>query len=124
MPSSLTCAIVALALFSCSIAAQDLEVGKPAPSVNLERTIPAARNLSLDSLKGKPTVIEFWATWCGYCIQEIPHLNALAKKFGDVRFLSITDEQPSTVEPFLAKRPVSGDIGIDRNGSTFRAIRH
>ncbi len=121
MPSSVTCAIAALAVFSCSIAAQDLEVGKPAPSLNLERTIPATRRPSLETLTGKPTVIEFWATWCGYCIQEIPHLNALADKFGDVRFLSITDEQPSTVEPFLAKRPISGEVGMDRNGSTFKA---
>jgi len=121
MPSSVTCAIAALAVFSFSVAAQDLEVGKAAPSVNLERTIPATRHPSLETLKGKPTVIEFWATWCGYCIQEIPHLNALADKFGDVRFLSITDEQPSTVEAFLAKRPISGEVGIDRNGSTFKA---
>lgn len=121
MPSSFSYAIAALAVFSCSITAQNIEVGKPAPQVNLERTIPAGRSLTLESLKGMPTVIEFWATWCGYCIQEIPHLNALADKFKDVRFLSITDEQPSTVEPFLAKRPISGEIGIDRDGSTFKA---
>jgi len=121
MPSTLSYATTALAVFSCSIAAQRVEVGKPAPPVSLEQTIPAARDLTLASLKGKPTVIEFWATWCGYCIQEIPHLNALADKFRDVRFLSITDEQPSTVEPFLAKRPISGEVGIDRDGSTFKA---
>lgn len=122
MPSSVTCAIAALAVFSFSVAAQDLVVGKPAPLVNLERTIPAARNPSMETLRGKPTVVECWATWCGYCIQEIPHLNALADKFGNVRFLSITDERPSTVEPFLAKRPISGEVGIDRNGTTFKAF--
>src|ERR1039458_7421994 len=122
MPSSFSYATAALAVFSCSITGQNLEVGKPAPPVNLERTIPAARSLAFESVKGKPTVIEFWATWCGYCIQEIPQLNALADKFVDVRFLSITDEQPSTVEPFLAKRPISGEVGIDREGSTFKAF--
>ncbi|MCZ2074162.1 MAG: TlpA family protein disulfide reductase, partial [Bryobacterales bacterium] len=121
MPSSVICAIAALAVFSFSVAAQNLEVGKPAPPVNLERTIPATGHTSFETLKGKPTVIEFWATWCAYCIEEIPHLNALAGKFGDVRFLSITDEQPSIVESFLAKRPISGAVGIDRNGSTFKA---
>lgn len=121
MASSFSYATAALAVFSFPIAPQQLEVGKPAPPLSLERTIPAAQNLTLESLKGKPTVIEFWATWCGYCIQEIPHLNALADRFRDVRFLSITDEQSSTVEPFLAKRPISGEIGIDRDGSTFKA---
>jgi len=122
MPSSVSYAAAVLAVLSCSVLAQNLEVGKPAPELNLERTIPAGRSLTLESLKGRPTVIEFWATWCGYCIQEIPHLNALAGKFGNVRFLSITDEQPSTVEPFLAKHPISGEIGIDRDRSTFKAF--
>jgi len=60
MRSSVTCAIAALAVFCFSAAAQDLVVGKPAPSLYLERTIPAARDPGVEALKGKPTVIEFW----------------------------------------------------------------
>jgi len=33
-------------------------------------------------LKGKIVVLDFWATWCGPCIQSIPHMNELAKKYG------------------------------------------
>lgn len=117
----LVCATAALLLFSSVVPAADLRIGEPAPSLNLERTIPAGGYSNLESLRGKSVVIEFWATWCGYCIEEIPHLNALAEKFRAVQFISITDEQASVVEPFLTKRPIYGQVAFDRNGSTFKA---
>ncbi|MGD0500951.1 MAG: redoxin family protein [Bryobacteraceae bacterium] len=120
MRTVLLCAATFL-LFSSLLPGQDLKVGEPAPSLSLDRTIPAGGQPNWESLSGNPVVIEFWATWCGYCIEEIPHLNALAEKYRDVRFISITDEQASLVEPFLAKRPIQGQVALDRNGSTFKA---
>jgi thiol-disulfide isomerase/thioredoxin len=83
--------------------------------------IPAGTEATWESLRGKPVVIEFWATWCGPCIAEIPHLNELASRFKEVQFISITDEAASVVEAFLAKRPISGLVGLDRARSTFGA---
>lgn len=121
MPTGLLGPTAALLLFSSVALGQDLKPGEPAPSLTLERTIPAGGYSNWESLKGKPVVIEFWATWCSWCIEEIPHLNKLAEKFRDVQFISITDEQISIVEPFLAKRPVFGEVALDHGGSTFKA---
>ena len=49
--------------------------------MNAEATMGAAT--SLKDLRGKVVVLDFWATWCGPCIQSIPRNNALAKKYAD-----------------------------------------
>jgi len=67
-------------------------------------------------------VIEFWSTWCGYCIAAIPYVDALIEKYPEVQFLSISDEEASAVETFLAHRPLRGIVAVDRAGSTFRAF--
>ncbi len=38
--------------------------------------------VSLDQLKGKAVILDFWATYCPPCIEEIPHLNELQAKYG------------------------------------------
>ena len=76
-----------------------VEAGKPAPSLNLTQILQAAAggSASWDAFRGKATVLEFWATWCGPCVEAIPHWNKLVERFQDrpIRFLSITDESPN-----------------------------
>jgi len=76
---------------------------------------------TLAALRGKAVVVEFWATWCGGCVAAIPHLNELAEqsKGKPVVFLSVTDEGPEVVQSFLKKRPLSGWVGMDKDGATF-----
>jgi uncharacterized protein (TIGR03435 family) len=83
----------------------------------VERLLNAPDGVSTEwsSLKGKVVVVEFWATWCAPCIACIPHLNELAEQFRDeeVVFISLTDELPATVEPFLKRQPIKGWVALD-----------
>jgi cytochrome c biogenesis protein CcmG/thiol:disulfide interchange protein DsbE len=52
-------------------------VGSPAPDFVLEST--AGQAISLGSLAGRPVLLNFWATWCGPCKEEIPYLQDLSR---------------------------------------------
>lgn len=76
----------------------------------LDRKLPDAilvdingRNFSSQDFLGKPTLINFWSTYCGPCIREMPALNLLKEKFGNaVNFIAITPE--ADIGDFLLKQ--------------------
>jgi uncharacterized protein (TIGR03435 family) len=107
-------ALVGLA--SSAFLAGAIKVGDRAPEIRFDKLLPEqpTANASFRALAGKAVVLEFWATWCAPCVEEIPHLNALAEKFKGrpIVFLSVTDEDPGVIEAFLKKRPISGLVGI------------
>lgn len=59
-------------------------IGKEAPDINLNT--PDGKSLALSSLKGKIVLIDFWASWCGPCRKEMPHVVNLYKKYKDKGF--------------------------------------
>ena len=66
--------------------------GKPAPAFTL-RALDSGEQVSLEQLKGRPVVINFWASWCGPCSQEHPVLDWGAREFGSqAQFLGIVFE--------------------------------
>ena len=98
--------------------------GDQAPPLAIEETLngPGDGDADWPALKGKATVLEFWATWCAPCVQVIPHLNELADEMPteDIRFVSVTDEAEEVVAPFLESTPISGLVGLDLDRSVFR----
>ena len=74
--------------------------------------------VSLSDFKGKPVVLNFWATWCYYCKVEMPDFNEAYKEYPDVQFLMVnaTDSQGETVEvakAFIEQEKYEFDVLFD-----------
>jgi thiol-disulfide isomerase/thioredoxin len=53
------------------------------------------------------TVVNFWATWCAPCIEELPAVSTLAAKYPNVRFVGIGVDSESKVRGFIQTTPLS-----------------
>ena len=80
--------ISALAVSGLASAQSNLTIGDKAPALPIAGYVKGEKIDHLE--KGKTYVVEFWATWCGPCIQSMPHLSDMADQFkGDVTFISV-----------------------------------
>jgi len=74
-----------------------LFLDKPLPAFEL--TDLNGKTISSASLKGKPTLINFWNTACGPCIAEMPQLSKLKDKYGhQMNFMSVTDDRSTEMD--------------------------
>jgi thiol-disulfide isomerase/thioredoxin len=71
------------------------KTGKGEPAMPFEGTTPDGTKLSLGDFKGKVVLVDVWATWCGPCVAEIPHLKKLEEEMAgkDVVFISYSIDE-------------------------------
>jgi len=89
-------------------------VGKAAPDFELQNL--DGQSISLSDLKGKPVLVNFWATWCTPCVSEMPYIQEIHEDWSDrgLMVLAINmGESSSKVEQFLQKHNLSLPVLLD-----------
>ncbi|HAT71817.1 MAG TPA: hypothetical protein DCS63_03270 [Elusimicrobia bacterium] len=103
------------------------DAGQPAPELRLPKLLnaPLPSLSGWQDLKGKAVVIEFFATWCEPCLDNIPHFNDLAEKFSGkpVVFISVTDESEADIAAFIKTRRLAGWVAPEAGPEVFKAFR-
>jgi len=89
----------------------------PAPSAIMSADVKSldGTTFKLQDKKGKVVLVNLWATWCGPCINEMPHLNEMQEKFKDQGFeiigLDIDEESKEEIDAFAAKQKLNYQLG-------------
>jgi thiol-disulfide isomerase/thioredoxin len=86
---------------------QALGVGSPAPKLSVDTWVKGEPVAALEP--GKVHVVEFWATWCGPCIQAMPHLSEVQKRHPELVVISVAGMERGA--PAEAGKP---DTRLDR----------
>ena len=75
---------------------------------------PDGGSLALAALKGRPLLINFWATWCPPCVEELPLLSGFytENKTNGWQLLGLAVDKPEPVARFLTRSPVSFPVGL------------
>ncbi|MGB6356376.1 MAG: TlpA disulfide reductase family protein [Steroidobacteraceae bacterium] len=105
------CALAAVAVAATAFAA---DAGGPAPAFTLTTLTGAPGALS--QYKGQVVMVNFWATWCGPCQQEMPLLDQMYKKYKPAGFTLIgvnVDKEAPPVKELMARKPVSFPVLLD-----------
>lgn len=92
-------------------------IGRPAPLFSLHDL--DGRMVRLEELRGRPVVLNFWATWCQPCIVEHPVLQAGAQRYaGRAEFVGVIyQDEPELIREFVRTRGAWGPSLIDQDVS-------
>lgn len=92
-------------------------VDKPAPDFTLD--LLDGKKFHLADAKGKIVMLDFWATWCGPCIQAMPQVETVAGEFekDGVTLIAVNlQEAPEQIKPMLERHKLKVAVALDREG--------
>ena len=98
------------------------DLGDPYPRLTLAALDGQRRPLA--TWDGKPRLVNFWATWCGPCIEEMPLLDRYHREHGDaLHVIGVALDDPESVRQFVADTGVSYPILLDAPGPADASVR-
>jgi thiol-disulfide isomerase/thioredoxin len=121
LPRLLTACLISLVCISLAGAAT---VKGPAPNFTLKSM--GGNNLKLSEMTGNVVLINFWASWCGPCREEMPLLNALHKKYQPLGFTVLgvnVEENVDGARSFLKNVPVDFPILLDNTNEVSKRYK-
>ena len=95
-------------------------VGHPAPDIKL--TTVTGETFVLAALRGKPVVLNFWATWCPPCVAELPEFQAASQRYaGQVDIVGVNQVEPAAgVAAFAQRSGLTFPIPLDTTSDVSR----
>ena len=109
--------LLAAALLAACGAAPAARLGSPAPDFTLKT--PEGAPVQLSQLKGKPVFVNFWATWCGPCREEMPAMQELYERYADQGLVILAinmEEDAARVQRWINEGGFTFTFVLDSDG--------
>jgi peroxiredoxin len=109
---------------TCAVLAQQPKVGAPAPAIQCEAWFNhEGAPPTLDALRGRVVLLEFWGTWCGPCVRAMPGIQKLHERYQarGLTVLAISYEPKNVLQPFLKQHGYTMAVGSDPTKATVAA---
>ena len=112
--SALVASLAVTLLISSAAFAASMK-GKPAPEIKVGSWLNSEKGVTLEGLRGKIVVLEFWGTWSKVCLQRVPQLKKLHESYAKkgVVVVAVSDEGMSTVKETVENLKIKYIVGAE-----------